>query len=195
MVDFNLLADLPDFDDDVNVAVLDALGDAADNMEQLVVGDEVHDFRSGSIVKGKISGHAGDDFVVELGLKSEGVLDRGEFDDYTQVQIGDEVEVLLEDVDHDNGTVRISKRKADRILNWEKIMTQKAEGDRVSGKVSKKIKGRPAGGHRRAGVPARQPGRHPPARRDQRLDRPRHRRDDPQDRRGAAGTSSFRVAS
>ena len=141
MVDFNLLADLPDFDDDVDVAVVDALGDAADNLESLVRGDEVHDFRSGSIVKGKVSGHAGDDFVVELGLKSEGVLDRGEFDDWTKVQMGDEVEVLLEEVDHDSGTVRISKRKADRILNWEKIMTQKAEGDRVSGKVSKKIKG------------------------------------------------------
>ena len=141
MVDFNLLADLPDFDDDVDVAVLDALGDAADNLESLVTGDEVHDFRSGSIVKGKVSGHAGDDFVIELGLKSEGVLDRGEFDDWTKVEMGDEVEVLLEDVDHDSGTVRISKRKADRILNWEKIMTQKAEGDRVSGKVSKKIKG------------------------------------------------------
>jgi small subunit ribosomal protein S1 len=141
MVDYNLLSELPDFDSDVDVAVLDALGDAADSLEQLIKGDEVHDFRANSIIKGKVTGRAGDDFVVELGLKSEGVLDRSEFDDPANVAMGTEVEVLLEEVDHDSGTVRISKRKADRILNWEKIMTQKAEGDYVRGKVTKKIKG------------------------------------------------------
>ncbi|MEL7239284.1 MAG: 30S ribosomal protein S1, partial [Planctomycetota bacterium] len=141
MVDFNLLNDLGDFDDDVNVAVVDALGDAAEHMENLVKGDEVHDFRANTIITGKVTGRAGDDFVVELGLKSEGVLDRNEFDDHTKVEMGDEVEVLLEEVDHDSGTVKISKRKADRIINWEKIMVEKGEGDIVSGKVQKKIKG------------------------------------------------------
>ena len=149
MVDFNLLnsldtdldADLGGFDEDVDVAVVDALGDAAENYESLVRGDEVHDFRANTIITGKVSGHAGDDFVVELGLKSEGVLDRNEWDDYSAVQIGDEVRVLLEEVDHDNGTVRISKRKADRIINWEKIIVQKGEGDEVRGKATKKIKG------------------------------------------------------
>ena len=84
---------------------------------------------------------AGDDFVVELGLKSEGILERGEFDEPDNVKIGDEVRVLLEDVEGDTGLVKISKRKADRIINWEAIMKSKKEGDPVSGKVTKKIKG------------------------------------------------------
>jgi small subunit ribosomal protein S1 len=144
MVDFNLLnnldTDLEGLEDDVDVALVDALGEGID-IESLVRGDEVHDFRANTIIKGKVSGRAGDDFVVELGLKSEGVLDRNEFDDYTTVEMGDEVEVLLEEVDHDSGTVRISKRKADRIINWEKIVVEKGEGDEVKGKVTKKIKG------------------------------------------------------
>jgi len=37
--------------------------------------------------------------------------------------------------------VKISKRKADRIINWEVIMKSKKEGDPVAGKVTKKIKG------------------------------------------------------
>src|SRR5438034_548384 len=41
----------------------------------------------------------------------------------------------------DTGLVKISKRKADRIINWEAIMKSKKEGDPVSGKVTKKIKG------------------------------------------------------
>src|SRR5256885_14929697 len=141
MVDFNLINSLGDLDMEVDSAVSTALGDAADDLSKLVSGDEVQDFRPGAIIKGKIGSVVGDDFVVELGLKSEGVLERSEFDEPLNVKIGDEVKVLLEDVEGDTGLVRISKRKADRIINWEAIMNSKKEGDAVAGKVTKKIKG------------------------------------------------------
>jgi small subunit ribosomal protein S1 len=141
MVDYNLINSLGNIDADVNAAVATALGDAADDLTKLVAGDEVQDFTPGAILKGKISSTAGDDFVVELGLKSEGVLERAEFDEPDNVKVGDEVKVLLEDVEGDTGLVRISKRKADRIINWETIMLSKKEGNPVSGKVTKKIKG------------------------------------------------------
>src|SRR3954464_4138294 len=141
MVDYNLINSLGDLDDEVNTAVMDALGDAAGDLNQLVQGDEVQDFTPGAIIKGKVSGHAGDDFIVELGLKSEGILERSEFDEPENVEIGSEVRVLLEDVEGDTGLVRISKRKADRIINWELIMKSKKEGDPVRGKAIKKIKG------------------------------------------------------
>src|SRR5687768_2110048 len=141
MVDFNLINSLGNMDDEVNSAVATALGDAADDLGKLVGTDEAQDFTPGAIIKGKVSGKAGDDFIVELGLKSEGILERSEFDDPENVKPGDEVRVLLEDVEGDTGLVRISKRKADRIINWEAIMKSKKEGDPVSGKVTKKIKG------------------------------------------------------
>src|SRR5688572_4908440 len=141
MVDFNLINSLGAFEDEVNSAVATALGDAADDLGKLVGTDEAQDFTPGAIIKGKVSGKAGDDFIVELGLKSEGILERSEFDDPENVKPGDEVRVLLEDVEGDTGLVKISKRKADRIINWEAIMKSKKEGDPVSGKVTKKIKG------------------------------------------------------
>ena len=61
-------------DDDVNTAVATALGDAANDLPSWSHRDEVQDFTPGAILKGKISSTVGDDFVVELGLKSEGVL-------------------------------------------------------------------------------------------------------------------------
>ncbi|HEV7300478.1 MAG TPA: 30S ribosomal protein S1 [Tepidisphaeraceae bacterium] len=128
-------------DADVDSAVGLALGDAANDLNKLIQGDEVQDFTPGAIIKGKVSGMSGDDFVVELGLKSEGVLERSEFDEPENVTVGTEVRVLLEDVEGDTGLVKISKRKADRIINWEAIMKSKKEGDPVSGKVTKKIKG------------------------------------------------------
>jgi small subunit ribosomal protein S1 len=141
MVDYNLLNSLGDIDAEVNAAVATALGEAATDLNKLVKGDEVQDFVPGNILKGKISGHAGDDFVIELGLKSEGILERGEFDEPDNVKVGDTVQVLLEDVESETGLVKISKRKADRIINWESIMKSKKEGDPVAGKVTKKIKG------------------------------------------------------
>ena len=182
MVDFNLINSFGDIDDEVDTAVMDALGDAADDLGKLVQGDEVQDFTPGAIIKGKVSGHAGDDFIVELGLKSEGILERSEFDEPENVQIGEEVKVLLEDVESDSGLVKISKRKADRIINWEAIMKTKKEGDPVSGKVTKKIKG---GLLVDIGVPVFLPASQvdiPSSRRDQRLDRSSHRRDDFEDR-------------
>ncbi|MGB7158436.1 MAG: 30S ribosomal protein S1 [Tepidisphaeraceae bacterium] len=141
MVDFNLINSLGAFEDEVNAAVATALGDAANDLGKLVGTDEAQDFSPGAIIKGKVSGKAGDDFIVELGLKSEGILERSEFDSPEDVKPGDEVRVLLEDVEGDTGLVKISKRKADRIINWEAIMKSKKEGDPVSGKVTKKIKG------------------------------------------------------
>src|SRR5580698_7133729 len=141
MVDFKLINSLGNIDAEVDASVATALGDAATDLSKLVGGDEVQDFTPGAIIKGKVSSVAGDDFVIEMGLKSEGVLERAEFDEPENVKIGDDVRVLLEDVEGDTGLVKISKRKADRIINWEAIMVTKKEGDAVSGKVTKKIKG------------------------------------------------------
>ena len=142
MVNFNLIHSLGNIDDEVDTMVISALGQAAaDDTKTIVPDDEVQDFVPGNIIKGKISSKAGDDFIVELGLKSEGILEHSEFDEPELVQMGQEVRVFLEDVEGDTGMVRISKRKADRIINWEAIMKSKKENDPVSGKVTKKIKG------------------------------------------------------
>ena len=175
MVNYNLIARIGTVDDDADAMIREALG--ADGRRrrngQPAQGRHPESFTQGAIIKGKIVGSAGDDFVVELGLKSEGILDTSEFDEPDNVKIGDEVNVLLEDVEGDTGLVKISKRKADRIINWEAIMKSKKEGDPVSGKVTQEDQGRPARRHRRAGLPPRLAGGHPPAGRDRRLDRPR----------------------
>ncbi len=99
-------------------------------------------FTNGAMLKGKIVNIRGDDVVLEIGLKSEGVLSlMREFDDPASVEVGDEITVLLEQVESENGLVQISKRKADRLIGWETIVTTKKEGDPVSGKVTRKIKG------------------------------------------------------
>ncbi|MEM9294554.1 MAG: 30S ribosomal protein S1, partial [Planctomycetota bacterium] len=143
MVDKNLIADLEFDDSQVDTMLMDQLGEAVagGDMEGLLEETNIGDFSPGSILTGRIIGYAGDDFLVDVGLKSEGVLDKHEFEDHTEVEIGDTVEVLLEAVEGASGTVDVSKRKADRIRGWERIINEKGEGDPVEGKVMRKIKG------------------------------------------------------
>jgi len=143
MVDKNLIAELDIDELEAEQMVAEAFGAsvAQGDMDSLVA-DQIADFKPGSILQGKVVGKAGDDFLVEVGLKSEGILDRDEFDEPETVEVGDTVEVLLEAVESgSDGVVIISKRKADRIRGWERVLEDHAEEDVTVGKVLRKIKG------------------------------------------------------
>ncbi|MEM7235462.1 MAG: 30S ribosomal protein S1, partial [Planctomycetota bacterium] len=103
--------------------------------------ESVQDFEADSIIKGLVVNIVGDDAIVDIGYKSEGVVPLSDFDDPRAVKKGDEVEVLLEAVEDDEGMIALSKRKADRIRSWERVIATYAEGDVVKGKVTRKIKG------------------------------------------------------
>ncbi len=95
----------------------------------------------GTILKGTIVSQIGNDVMVEVGLKSEGVVDAAEFGSPEEITPGTEIEVLLEDTDSESGLILLSKRKADVIRGWETIINTKKEGDVVTGKVIRRIKG------------------------------------------------------
>ncbi len=142
MVNYNLIESLALDDRTAEKMVRDALGDevAGGNIDSLIKSD-IQNFSAGQILKGKIVGFAGDFVVIEVGLKSEGLVEKHEWDTPEDLVIGDAVEVLLEQVEDEDGGVLLSKRKADRIRGWELILQSKKEGDVVEGKCIRKIKG------------------------------------------------------
>ena len=109
-------------------------------METLLAAD-IQQYRRGKILNGKIVGKAGDDAVIDVGLKSEGLVNKGEFDNFEALSIGDMIEVLLEDLEDETGIIKLSKRKADRIRGWERILDSNNEGDIIEGRATRKIKG------------------------------------------------------
>ncbi len=132
-----------DLDDtEVDALVKDAYGEtvASGDMESLLRGD-IQNFQPGTILQGKVVGKAGDDVVIEVGLKSEGLVNKNEFDNFDDIEVGDTVEVLLEAIEDEAGIVKLSKRKADRIRGWQQILQTKKEGDIVEGRGMRKIKG------------------------------------------------------
>ncbi len=143
MVDFNLISELDTQSDWLDAELAKAFGESGSETEQVatLIGGESEEFTPGTILKGRIVGQAGDDMVIDVGLKSEGLVPRSEWDDPSSIDIGDEIQVWLETVESDSGHIVLSKRKADRLINWQHIVATKNEGDRIEGRVMRKIKG------------------------------------------------------
>jgi small subunit ribosomal protein S1 len=94
----------------------------------------------GSIVKGRILEIKPQIVLVDIGYKSEGAIPSNEFED-EDIQVGDEVEVLLERLENDEGMVVLSKEKAAHRQNWDKIYKVFQDGGLVKGKVKSVVKG------------------------------------------------------
>jgi len=127
----------PDVDREVE-AVLSRMDDT-DRLEQLYE-DSIQAFETGSVVAGRVVRIIGNEAVIDVGFKSEGSVPLDEFGE-EEVSIGQKVDVLLEAVEDESGLVLLSKRKADRIKGWERVLNAYSEGDEVQGRVSRKIKG------------------------------------------------------
>jgi small subunit ribosomal protein S1 len=108
---------------------------------QELIAKSLRDFKEGSIVKGRVLEIRSREVLVDIGYKSEGVIPTSEFDDMTEVEVGDEVEVLLEKLENEDGMVVLSKEKAAHKQNWDKIV-KVFEGDGlIKGKVKAVVKG------------------------------------------------------
>ena len=109
-------------------------------MEKLIA-KSLRDFKEGSIVKGHVLEIRPREVLVDIGYKSEGVISKSEFEDMEDLQVGDEVEVLLERLEDDQGMVRLSKEKAAHKQNWEKIVKVFQGDGLIKGKVKAVVKG------------------------------------------------------
>jgi small subunit ribosomal protein S1 len=142
MIDETLIASLGVADDEAMALLGEVFGTSEDEtrMDQILV-DQANDLRAGKLIKGRVIGFAGDDVVVDVGLKSEGLIPREEFPDLNELRVGDQIDVLLESLEGDGGLIQLSKRKADRQIAWQRIVDTSNEGDEIEGTVMRKIKG------------------------------------------------------
>ncbi len=141
MVDRNIVNKLGLSEEKLDQQVSEMFGEQENEFLEEALQTKVDSRLPGTILKGTIVSQIGNDVIVEVGLKSEGIVDAGEFEGPDQIEPGVEIEVLLEDTDSESGLVLLSKRKADIIRGWEAILTTKKEGDVVKGRVIRRIKG------------------------------------------------------
>ena len=95
----------------------------------------------GEIVKAHVLEIRENLVVLDIGFKSEGTIPLEEFKDMPDLKAGDEVEVLLEHLEDQEGSVVLSKKKADFMRVWERIRVAYESDQPVEGTLVKKIKG------------------------------------------------------
>jgi len=95
----------------------------------------------GSIVPGRIVAVRENEVLVDIGYKSEGVIPASEFKELETLKPGDQIEVLLESVEDDQGMVVLSKRRAEQQRNWDRVLANYVEGSVIKGTVKGRVKG------------------------------------------------------
>lgn len=93
------------------------------------------------IVKGRIV-HIGESSVtVDIGFKSEGAIPVDEFPDLKEMKIGDEIEVFLESVEDRDGQLVLSKKRADFMRIWDRVVKAHDTGEILKGRCMRRTKG------------------------------------------------------
>lgn len=95
----------------------------------------------GNIVTGTVLMITDTSVIVDIGFKSEGSINLQEFGDTSDINIGDKIEVFLEDVENQDGQLVLSKQKADFMKVWDKIKDIYDNNMPVEGKLVRRIKG------------------------------------------------------
>lgn len=101
-------------------------------------------FKEGDIVKGRVVKIGKDAVMIDVGLKSEGVIPIEQFINFQgelEVKEGDEIQVFLESLENDEGQIILSKEQADAIQTWDTLVEAFEKEEPVEGVVVAKVKG------------------------------------------------------
>jgi small subunit ribosomal protein S1 len=124
-----------------NGGELESLG-----MDQLldIYDKKMASFSEGEIVRGRVLKITPSEVVVDIGYKSEGLLNRAEVTDYNgqvKVKPGDEIDVYVDRLEDASGYVTVSREKAERMLVWDRIEAAYKADEPISGRVVDRVKG------------------------------------------------------
>jgi len=93
------------------------------------------------IIKGRIVSISNKDVTIDVGFKSEGIVSLLEFRAEDEVQVGDDVEVYLENIEDKMGQLILSKKKADVLRIWDRIYDSIENDTIINGKIINRVKG------------------------------------------------------
>jgi small subunit ribosomal protein S1 len=106
--------------------------------------ESMRNLTEGEIVTGRVIGITSNAVIVDVGYKSEGLIPVEEFTDRSgelSVQVGEEVDVLLEKTEDLEGHVLLSYQKAQRMRRWTEVERAYKDGRIIKGRITDRIKG------------------------------------------------------
>ena len=124
-------------------SIRDARPSAADPLAEMTKMYEktFKNFTEGSIVKGRIIEICENDVVVDIGYKSEALVSKNEFRGPDPVAVGQEYEVLIDNMEDDEGMIVLSREYAIQQRKWEHVVNHCVEGSVIQGEIRARVKG------------------------------------------------------
>jgi small subunit ribosomal protein S1 len=97
----------------------------------------------GTITEGRIVAVTKDKVVVDIGYKSEGMIQNDQFstEELQNIKVGDRLQVYIEECEDADGNLVLSKEKADKMKIWEELEKLFNDGKSIDGKIVARIKG------------------------------------------------------
>src|SRR6266850_6173309 len=125
-------------DDDEPRPAGEDFGSLLDRFEQ-----EQSALQEGEVVRGTVVGITERGVVIDFGYKSEGIVNQNEFMEDGQITVkrGDEVDVLVKNMETGEGFPLLSRADAVRLRAWDDLEKAYEEGTPVKGRVMERIKG------------------------------------------------------
>jgi small subunit ribosomal protein S1 len=99
------------------------------------------DIKEGEILQGTIVGVNADNVVVDVGFKSDGTISKSEFNATEEIKTGEKADVVIESVEDEDGNLVLSKKRADFLKIWGRVMDAIENEKVIPGKILKRIKG------------------------------------------------------
>jgi small subunit ribosomal protein S1 len=112
------------------------------SMEELLgQQEETSNYTEGSIVVGTVVTKNDKGVLLDIGYKAEGFIDRQDLKNWDTIQIGDTLDVFLEQIEDEENTPVISVQKAELQKSWDKIVSENEEGGLIKGFIRSRVKG------------------------------------------------------
>ena len=113
-----------------------------ESMEELLKGkEEVGTISKGKIVAGTVVAKSAEGARIDIGYKAEGFVPASEFLNFDAVNVGDPIDVYLEEIENRQNMPTLSLEKANSIKAWDRITTEYGEGHIVKGIMRHRVKG------------------------------------------------------
>ena len=114
--------------------------EVSENIQDQYLGS-ISEISENQVLTGRVIGMNEKDILIDIGFKSEGLIDRSEFLQNALPQIGDKIEVYLEYLEDRNGNLVLSKEKADFMRRWRDIREFYEKEIIFTCKILRRIKG------------------------------------------------------
>ena len=111
------------------------------SMEELLGGQTNVNFQENTLVKGRVAEKTDKGVLLDIGYKAEALVDRQEIKNWDTIQVGDELEVYLEQIEDEENIPVVSIHKAELQKAWDSIVANYEEGGLIKGTIRNRVKG------------------------------------------------------